>query len=68
MPNVFKSGATSTNGSIYKGQFTIGVDTSWDFGPTASTGFWNGVIPATGGYTIYQNKAANGPSIRTAAN
>lgn len=68
MPNVFKSGNTSTNGSIYKGQFTIGVDTSFDFGPTSATSFWNGVIPATGGYTIYQNKAANGPSIRTAAN
>jgi hypothetical protein len=68
MPNVFKSGSTSTNGSIYKGQFTIGVDTSRDFGPTSATSFWNGIVPAASGYTIYQNKAANGPSIRTAAN
>ena len=68
MPNVFKSGNTATNGSIYKGQFTIGVNTNVDFGPTSATSFWNGVVPASGGYTIYQNKAANGPSIRTAAN
>lgn len=68
MPNVFKSGSTSTNGSIYKGQFTVGVNTNVDFGPTSATSFWNGVIPSSGGYTIYQNKAANGPSIRTAAN
>ena len=68
MPNVFKSGNTATNGSIYKGQFTIGVDSTFGFGPTSATSFWNGVVPTTGGYTIYQNKAANGPSIRTAAN
>ena len=37
-------------------------------GPTSSTGFWSGITPPAGGYTIYQNKAANGPSIRTAAN
>lgn len=68
MPNLFKSGNTATNGCIYKGQFTVGVNTNVDFGPTSTTSFWNGVIPVSGGYTIYQNKAANGPSIRTAAN
>lgn len=67
MPNVFKSGNTSTNGSIYKGQFTIGVDTTLGYGPTSGTSFWNGIIPSVGGYTIYQNKSANGPSIMTAA-
>lgn len=36
-------------------------------GPTSSTGFWSGITPPAGGYTIYENKAANGPSIRTAA-
>jgi hypothetical protein len=68
MPNLFKSGNTATNGSIYDGNFTIGVDSTFDFGPTSTTGFWNGITPPSGGYTIYQNKAANGPSIRTAAN
>lgn len=68
MPNVFKSGNTATNGSIYDGNFTIGIDSTFDFGPTSATSFWNGVTPPSGGYTIYQNKAANGPSIRTAEN
>jgi len=65
-PNVFKSGRTATNGSIYSNQFTIGVDNTFDFGPTSATSFWNGVSPST--WTIYQNKSSNGPSIRTAAN
>lgn len=68
MPNLFKSGNTATNGSIYDGNFTIGIDSTFDFGPTSATSFWNGITPPSGGYTIYQNKAANGPSIRTAAN
>ena len=32
-------------------------------GPTSSTGFYNGINPPIGGYTIYQNKASQGPSI-----
>ena len=67
MPNLFKSGTTATNGCIYKGNFNIGVDPSFAYGPTSATSFYNGVTPSAGGYTIYQNKAANGPSIRTAA-
>ena len=67
MPNLFKSGTTATNGCIYDGNFIIGVDPSFAYGPTSSTSFYNGITPPTGGYTIYQNKAANGPSIRTAA-
>lgn len=68
MPNLFKSGTTTTNGCIYDGNFNIGVDPAYDYGPTSATSFYNGITPAAGGYTIYQNKAANGPSIRTAAN
>jgi hypothetical protein len=66
IPNVFKSGNTATNGCIYEGQFTIGVDDSFNYGPTSATSFWNGVSPST--WSIYQNKASNGPSILTAAN
>jgi len=67
MPNSFKSGTTATNGCIYEGNFIIGVDPAFAYGPTSTTSFYNGITPPTGGYTIYQNKAANGPSIRTAA-
>ena len=57
---------TITNGSLYRNQFTIGVDDSFDFGPTSATSFWNGITPST--WTIYQNKASRGPSIITAGN
>jgi len=67
MPNLFKSGTTTTNGCIYDGNFIIGVDPAFAYGPTSATSFYNGVTPPTGGYTIYRNKAVNGPSIRTAA-
>lgn len=65
-PNLFKSGNTITNGSLYRNQFTIGVDNSFDFGPTSATSFWNGITPAL--WTIYQNKASNGPSIIATGN
>ena len=59
MPNSIKysTGATPT-GCLRKGNMLIGNGTA-DYG----TSFWTGITPSAGGYTIYQNKAANGPSI-----
>lgn len=59
MPNSIKYtvGATSA-GCLRKGNMLIGNGTA-DYGST----FWTGITPPSGGYTIYQNKAANGPSI-----
>jgi hypothetical protein len=37
-------------------------------GPTSSTGYYNGISPPEGGYTIYLNKETGGPSIYTASN
>ena len=52
---------------LKKGNFWIGTgDVSK--GPTSSTGFYNGINPPSGGYTIYLNKASGGPSIYTATN
>lgn len=70
MGNVFKTPTPSASevGNIFKGNFGIGVDPTVDFGPTSATSYWNGITPPSGGYTIYQDKASNGPSIRTAAN
>lgn len=64
MPNVFKytTGATPTN-TLKKGNFYIGNNVA-DYGST----FYTGISPASGGYTIYQNKIDNGPSIYVAAN
>jgi len=68
MANVIKSATTVSNGTIKKNNFLIGVDTSVIYGPTSSTNFWNGVVPPSGGYTVYAQKTSEGPSIRTATN
>ena len=68
MPNVISSGTTVVNGTIKKNNFLIGVNTSVGYGPTSATTFWNGIIPAASGYTVYAQKVLQGPSIRTAAN
>ena len=69
MPNLFRSGSDITiTGSIFKGPFTIGVETSSIKGPTISnTGFYNGITPPTGGYCVYAVKSTQGPSIRVAS-
>lgn len=65
MPNVFKYSPGATGpGTLKKGDFLIGNNTA-DYGGLS---FWNGISPASGGYTIYLNKASQGPSIYTPAN
>lgn len=70
MPNLFRSGSDITiTGSIFKGPFTIGVEDNKFIGPTvANTGFYQGITPSAGGYSVYAVKAVQGPSIRTAPN
>jgi hypothetical protein len=68
MLNLFKSGTTVSNGTIRKNNFIIAVNDTIGYGPTSSTGFWAGITPPSGGYTIYNNKADNGPSIFTSTN
>jgi hypothetical protein len=68
MPNVIASATTVSNGTLKRNNFLIGVNTSLQYGPTSATTFWNGIIPAASGYTVYAQKTVNGPSIRTAAN
>ena len=59
MPNSIKYSTGSTPaGCLRTGDMLIGNGTA-DYG----TSFWTGITPAAGKYTIYQNKAANGPSI-----
>jgi hypothetical protein len=68
MPNFIKSATTVSNGTIKRNNFLLGVNTSVIYGPTSSTDFWGGIVPPSGGYTVYQQKASQGPSIRTATN
>ena len=63
-PNFIKYSTTPDDKSIKAGNYAIGVASGTTYGPTSSTSYWSGISPTAGGYTIYENKAANGPSIR----
>jgi hypothetical protein len=67
MPNVIKSATTISAGTIKKNNFVIGINTSMGYGPTSTTNFWNGIVPPYSGYTVYEQKSSQGPSIRTAS-
>ena len=67
MPNSIKYSVSSQTLALKKGNFWIGTGDVGK-GPTQSTDYWNGVTPPSGGYTIYLNKATQGPSIYTCSN
>jgi hypothetical protein len=62
MPNTIKYSTGTEANALGVGDMHIGTGDVAK-GPTQTTGFWNGVNPPSGGYTIYQNKASQGPSI-----
>jgi hypothetical protein len=64
MPNAIKYNTSAETLALKKGNFYIGTGDVGK-GPTSSTGFYNGITPPTGGFTIYLNKESNGPSIYT---
>ena len=49
--------------SLSKGNLTVGIKGDTEYGPTADTGFYNGVVIPSGGYAIYVEKVSQGPSI-----
>lgn len=65
--NKIKYSTSNLPNSIRKGNMVIGVR-STGYGPTNSTGFYNGYPVSSSGYVIYVNKASNGPSIYAPAN
>jgi len=67
MTNPIKYNASAETLALQKGNFWIGTGAVGK-GPTSTTGYYNGITPPSGGYTIYLNKASGGPSIYTAAN
>ena len=67
MSNLIKtSGSTSKLSATRNTNFKIGIKDSDDYGPTNVTGFYNGITPPVGGYTIYVHKNTQGPSIHVA--
>jgi hypothetical protein len=67
MSNYIKYNTSSESNALRTGDFHFGVGDVAK-GPTESTGYWNGYTPPSGGYTIYLNKASNGPSIYAPSN
>ena len=67
MPNPIKYNTSAETLALKKGNFWIGTGDVGK-GPTSSTGFYNGISPSSGGFTIYLNKASGGPSIYTVSN
>lgn len=67
MPNPIKYTTGSETLALKKGNFYIGTGDVGK-GPTSSTGYYNGITPPSGGYTIYLNKESGGPSIYTVSN
>jgi hypothetical protein len=67
MPNSIKYSATAQTLALKKGDFWIGTNDVGK-GPTSTSGYWNGISPPRGGYTIYLNKSSNGPSIYVPSN
>jgi hypothetical protein len=67
MTNPIKYSTGTETLALKKGNFYIGTGDVGK-GPTSSTGYYNGISPPSGGYTIYLNKETGGPSIYTAAN
>ena len=67
MPNAIKYNVSAETLALKKGNFWIGTGDVGK-GPTSSTGYYNGITPPSGGYTIYLNKESGGPSIYTVNN
>lgn len=67
MPNPIKYSTGSESLALKTGDFYIATGDVAK-GPTSTTGYYNGITPPVGGYTIYLNKATGGPSIYVANN
>ena len=61
MANTFKYNLSTETQALRKGNFWIGANDVPK--PTDTTGFWHGITPPFSGYSIYLNKASNGPAI-----
>jgi hypothetical protein len=68
MPNAIKYNVSAgLQSALKKGNFYVGTG-DIPKGETSVTDYWNGITPPVGGYTIYLNKATQGPSIYVASN
>jgi len=66
MPNPIKYSVSAQTRALKTGNYWIGTN-DVEKGPTSSTDYWNSVTPPASGYTIFNNKVSEGPSMRTAS-
>jgi len=62
MPNYIKYSTTIPSGSLKKGNAALGI-TDEVTGPTSTTGWYSGINPPTGSYTVYEVAATGDPDI-----
>jgi hypothetical protein len=62
-PNKIKYTTTPVTNAVKAKNFAVGINSSFAYGPTSSTGYWNGITPLINGFTIYVRKDVQGPSI-----
>lgn len=67
MANYVKYSTNAQTNALKMGNFWLGPVNDGK-GPTSSTGYYTALNPPSGGFTIYLNKASNGPSIYQASN
>ena len=67
LPNPIKYSASPQTLALKKGNFWIGTGDS-DKGPTQTTGYWNGITPVTGGYSVYINRPSGEFAVYNPAN
>ena len=62
MPNTIKYSTTTPPNALRKGNVALGVN-DVNYGPTTTTGWYNGVDPASGKYVIYKTAATGDPDV-----
>jgi hypothetical protein len=53
IPNLIKGSIAGDNKSLKSGNLLFGVNDEEVYAPTETTGYWTGITPPVGGYTIY---------------
>ena len=66
MPNGVKYSTTQPTGGILKSNVALGL--TGNLGPTGTTGWYNGITPASGKYVIYETSLEATPHIYTPQN
>ena len=62
MPNYIQYSTSIPSGSLKKGNAALGITDSVA-GPTSTTGWYTGINPPTGSYTVYEVAASGDPDI-----